>query len=128
MVYRSEFVDFAGSSGACGRFFVQDLALACAAETCRLVGALPNHLRSQQDQAVRAAARMPLAIAEGAGRQGRDPRHLWRVAYGTARETSAVVELLVALDAVDLAAGKALLGRLDRVQALLYKAIASVSG
>ena len=70
------------------RLVVQDLGLQVAAETCRLVGALPNHLRSQQDQAVRASARIPLAIAEGAGRQGRDRRHLWRVAYGTARETS----------------------------------------
>jgi four helix bundle protein len=74
---------------------MQDVGLQCAAETCRLVGSLPNHLRSQQDQAVRASARIPLAIAEGAGRQGRDRRHLWRVAYGTARETTAVVELLV---------------------------------
>ena len=54
------------------RLVVQDLGLQVAAETCRLVGALPNHLRSQQDQAVRASARIPLAIAEGAGRQGRD--------------------------------------------------------
>ena len=125
MVGSSDFVDFGSGRG---RFFVQDLSLECAAETCRLVGALPNHLRSQQDQAVRAAARMPLAIAEGAGRQGRDRRHMWRIAYGTARETSAVVELLVALDAVDVQAGKTLLSRLDRVQALLWKAIASVAG
>ena len=81
MVGSSDFVDFGSGRG---RFFVQDLSLECAAETCRLVGALPNHLRSQQDQAVRAAARMPLAIAEGAGRQGRDRRHMWRIAYGTA--------------------------------------------
>jgi four helix bundle protein len=107
---------------------MQDVALQCAAETCRLVGSLPNHLRSQQDQAVRASARIPLAIAEGAGRQGRDRRHLWRVAYGTARETTAVVELLVALEVVDIAAGRALLGRLDRVQAMLWRAIASVAG
>ena len=110
------------------RFVVQDVALQCAAEACRLVGSLPNHLRSQQDQAVRASARIPLAIAEGAGRQGRDRRHLWRVAYGTARETTAVVELLVTLEVVDIADGQALLGRLDRVQAMLWRAIASVAG
>ena len=110
------------------RLVMQDVGLQCAAETCRLVGSMPNHLRSQQDQAVRASARIPLAIAEGAVRQGRDRRHLWRVAYGTARETTAVVELLVALEVVDIDAGRALLGRLDRVQAMLWRAIASVAG
>ena len=110
------------------RLVMQDVAFQCAAEACRLVGSLPNHLRSQQDQAVRASARIPLAIAEGAGRQGRDRRHLWRVAYGTARETTAVVELLVTLEVVDIADGQALLGRLDRVQAMLWRAIASVAG
>ena len=117
-----------GSVGSGHRLVMQDLGLVCAAETCRLVAALPGHLRSQQDQAVRASARIPLAIAEGAGRQGRDRRHLWRVAYGTARETTAVVELLVALEVVDLDAGRALLARLDRVQAMLWGAIRSVAG
>jgi len=107
---------------------MQDVGLQCAAEACRLVGSLPKHLRSQRDQAVRASARIPLAIAEGAGREGDDRKHLWRVAYGTARETTAVIELLVALDVVDVDAGRSLLGRLDRVQAMLWRAIDSVNG
>ena len=125
----ARYLDSNGISKAGGhRLIMQDVGLQCAAETCRLVGSLPNHLRSQQDQAVRASARIPLAIAEGAGRQGRDRRHLWRVAYGTARETTAVVELLVALEAVDVDAGQSVLARLDRVQAMLWGAIRSIVG
>ena len=62
---------------------------------------------------------MPLALA--AGRTGRDRRHLYRIAYGTARETSAVATLLVEVEAVDAAEGRRILGLLDRVQALTWR-------
>ena len=99
---------------------VRRLAVEVAAEVCRLVGTVPPVLRSQQEQAVKAVARIPLAIAEGQGRTGRDALHLYRIAYSTAKETSAVVELLVALDAVEAAAGRVALVKLDRVQAMTW--------
>ena len=99
---------------------VQGLAVEGAAEGCRLTATVPPVLRSQQEQAVKAVARIPLAIAEGQGRTGRDALHLYRIAYGTAKETSAVVELLAALDAVDGAGAAVALRKLDRVQAMLW--------
>ena len=99
---------------------VQRLAVEVAAEVCRLAGAVPPLLRSQQEQAVKAVARIPLAIAEGQGRTGRDALHLYRIAYSTAKEASAVVELLVALEAIDGDGGRAVLVKLDRVQAMLW--------
>lgn len=99
---------------------VQRVGVEVAAEVCRLVGTVPPMLRSQQEQAVKAVARIPLAVAEGQGRTGRDALHLYRIAYATAKETTAVVELLVALDAVDGQVGRAVLVKLDRVQAMLW--------
>ncbi len=99
---------------------VQRLAVEVAAEVCRLVRTVPPALRSQQEQAIKAVARIPLAIAEGQGRVGRDALHLYRIAYSTSKETSAVVELLVALEALDASAGQGALLKLDRVQAMLW--------
>ena len=99
---------------------VQRLAIEVAGDVCRMAGTVPHMLKSQQEQAVKAVARIPLAIAEGQGRTGRDALHLYRIAYSTSRETSAVVELLAALDAIDAQAGRAVLVKLDRVQAMLW--------
>ena len=106
--------------GASG-LIAEELAADAAARVCRLVATVEPVWRSQQDQAIRAAARMPLALAEGAGRTGRDRRHLYRIGYGTARETSAVVTLLVRIGAVDATEGAAVLALLDRVQALTWR-------
>jgi len=49
---------------------------------------------------------------------------MWRcIAYSTAKETTAVVEVLSALDAVDQAGASAALLDLDRVQAMLWRLI-----
>jgi len=102
---------------------VQRLAVEVTARICRLVGGVPPMLRSQQEQAVKAVARIPLAIAEGQGRTGRDALHLYRIAYSTAKETTAVVEVLSALDAIDQAGASSALLDLDRVQAMLWRLI-----
>ncbi len=102
---------------------VQRLAVEVTARICRLVGGVPPMLRSQQEQAVKAVARIPLAIAEGQGRTGRDALHLYRIAYSRAKETTAVVEVLSALDAVDQAGASVALLDLDRVQAMLWRLI-----
>ena len=117
---RSEGAEAGGCRFRGSSLVVQRLAVEVAAEVCRLVEKVPPVLRSQQEQAVKAVARIPLAIAEGQGRTGRDALHLYRIGYGTAKEASAVVELLVALDAVDGAAGRAALVKLDRVQAMVW--------
>ena len=102
---------------------VQRVAVEVAAEVCRLVAGVPPMLKSQQEQAVKAVARIPLAIAGGQGRTGRDALHLYRIAYGTAKESTVVVEVLAALQAVDHTAAQAALLKLDRVQAMLWRLI-----
>jgi len=104
-------------------FHAHTVAVDAAARVIRLVAAVPPRLRELDDQATRAAARVPLSLAEGAGRRGRDREHHWRIAYGSAREAASAVELLVALGAVDAEQGREALAALDRVGAMTWRAL-----
>lgn len=53
------------------------------------------------DQAIRAVTSVPLNLAEGTGRNGRDRTHHRRIAYGSALEARTALELLVASGSVD---------------------------
>ena len=70
------------------------------------------------DQARRAMASVPLNLAEGAARNGKARLNHWRIALGSARETSSALRLLVGVGAVDSVRGQDLLKRLDRVQGM----------
>ena len=70
-----------------GRLLALDVAVSAAAQVTRLVQHVPAALKSQQDQAIRAAARVALAIAEGQGRLGRGGGPMTRPATGDAPVT-----------------------------------------
>lgn len=108
------------------RLLAYSVALDVAAQVVRLVEKVPAALKSQQDQAVRAVARVPLAIAEGQGRVGRDAVHYYRVVYSSAKEVSAVLQLLSAVGAVDGGKAGVALADLDRARALLWGLIRKV--
>ena len=75
---------------------------------------------SLADQLRRAAASVPLNLAEARRRRGRDRTHLWRVAAGSAAEARTALDVAVALgylDAADIADAWA---HLDRVLALTW--------
>ena len=73
------------------------------------------------DQLRRAATSVPLNIAEGNGRAGRDRAHHFRIASGSAREVRAALEVAEAWGYVVPVATAGALGDLDRVLAMLWK-------
>jgi four helix bundle protein len=101
--------------------YVHTLALQAATRVIPLVEGLPPRLKELDDQTVRAVMRVPAALSEGAGRKGRDRLHLFRIAYSSCKETSSLIELLIAVKAIDANAGREALAVLDRVQAMTWR-------
>ena len=91
-----------------------------AVGTITLMQTLPPALRSYQDQAIRSTGSVVLNLAEGAGRRGRDRARFWRVAFGSAKEAQAAVQVVVRAGQVDQTAGEALLRVLDKLAALTW--------
>jgi len=104
-------------------FDAHDLARDAAVLVIRLVRKAPPKLRSLTDQAVRAVTSVPLNLAEGAGRCGRDRAHHWRIAYGSALEARTALELLVATGSVDAEAAAIADAALDRVAAMAWRLV-----
>ena len=102
-------------------FQVLGMAQRAATQAVRLVQGVGGRLGSVADQVVSASVSVPLNLAEGAGRSGKDRMQHYRVAYGSAREASAGVALLQALGAVDASGAGAVLGLLDQVQAITWR-------
>ena len=63
-----------------GRLLAHDLALKAAGMVYRLVERVPPNSRDMADQARRASASVPLNLAEGSGRAGRDRLQHYRIA------------------------------------------------
>ena len=103
------------------RFEALDIALQASAEAMTLVDGIPAAMRPIGQQAVRAASSIVLNLAEGAGRVGRDRVHLFRIAYGSAKETSAALALLQRMGAIDSAQAEQTTSLLDRVQAMTWR-------
>ena len=102
-------------------FDAHDLARDAAIVVIKLVRRSPPAIRSLADQTVRAVTSVPLNLAEGAGRHGRDRVHHWRIAYGSALEARTALELLVATGYVDAEAAAAADALLDRVAAMAWR-------
>ena len=109
------------SSSVTFRFEALEVALQASAETVGLTGGLGVSLRPIGQQIVRSSSSMVLNLAEGAGRVGRDRAHLFRVAYGSAKETSAAVALLQRMGAVNSERAQKASDLLDRVQAMTWR-------
>ena len=102
-------------------FDAHDAARDAAIVVLRLVRHAPPALRTLTDQTVRAVTSVPLNLAEGAGRRGRDRLHHWRIAYGSALEARTALELLVTTGSVDAEAAEAADALLDRVAAMAWR-------
>jgi len=102
-------------------FDAHDLARDAAILVLGLVRRAPPTLRALTDQTVRAVTSVPLNLAEGAGRRGRDRLHHWRIAYGSVLEARTALELLVATGSVDAEAAAAADALLDRVAAMAWR-------
>jgi len=102
-------------------FEALDLARDAAILVLRLVRRSPPTVRALTDQTVRAVTSVPLNLAEGAGRRGRDRIHHWRIAYGSALEARTALEMLVASGSVDAEAAASAEELLDRVSAMTWR-------
>jgi len=104
-------------------FDAHDVARHAAIVVLRLVRQAPPVFRALTDQTVRAVSSVPLNLAEGAGRRGRDRLHHWRIAYGSALEARTALELLVATGSVDAEAAAEAWDLLDRVAAMAWRLV-----
>ena len=97
-----------------------DLALEVTKDTLKLL----DHVHAPGDvvdQARRAAISIPLNIAEGAGRIGRDRKYHFTIAYGSGRELAAALDIIRVLGKVDEAKIETLSRMLDRVNGLVWR-------
>ena len=106
-----------------GRFIAYELSLEAASQVFQLVEKVKPSAANLADQARRSASSIPLNLAEGNGRVGRDRLHHFRIAHGSAREASSCIELLVAIGAVDRAEGGEVIELLDRVKAITWRLV-----
>jgi len=104
-------------------FDAHDVARDAAILVIQLVRQTPPALRALTDQTVRAVCSVPLNLAEGAGRRGRDRVHHWRIAYGSALEARTAIELLIATGSVDDQAAAEAAALLDRVAAMAWRLV-----
>jgi four helix bundle protein len=65
-----------------------------------LVGRTPRGTSELVDQLRRAALSIPLNIAEGTGKEGRDAARYYRIARGSALECAAVLDAMEALGVI----------------------------
>ena len=77
--------------------------------------------RSLHDQMRSAASSIPLNLAEGRRRLGRDRAHSWRIAAGSAEELRAALRVALAWGDVEATEVSEALDLLDRVLAMLWR-------
>ena len=82
---------------------------------------VPAAYRDLGDQATRAVTSVALNLAEGSGRSGRDRFNHFHIAYGSALEASAALEILAAVGGVQAGAAEQALALLDRTRAMLWR-------
>ena len=77
---------------------------------------MPRGYAELADQLRRAALSIPLNIAEGSGREGRDAARLYGIARGSALECAAVLD---AMEALGLLPGAALTEERDLIERIV---------
>ena len=86
-----------------------------------LLARLATHDADLAKQLRRAAASVPLNIAEANQRTGKDRPHLFRVALGSAAECAACLDVAVALGYLAAPEVAAALALVDRVRAMTFR-------
>jgi len=80
-------------------------------------------LKPVADQFIRAASSAALNLAEGSGHVGASRKHHWRIAYGSALESSSALGLLHAAGKVDPKRASEVEALLDRCRAMTWRLI-----
>ncbi len=102
-------------------FDALEVSLALASSLRRPLAALRAVDRPLHDQIHRALVSIPLNLAEGRERTGRDRNYHWRVAAGSAQEVRAGLRVAIALGMLETKDLTEALALLDRVCAMLYR-------
>jgi len=102
-------------------FDALDIAHQVIRELRPLVAAIAASDPDLARQIRKAATSVPLNVSEGRQRAGKDRKHLWRIAAGSAAETVEALHAAVSWGYVDDAAAVAALASLDRVRAMLWR-------
>jgi len=102
-------------------FDAYDRALQLLACLVPVVAKLRTHDPDLARQLRRAAMSVQLNIAEANGRDGKDRRHLFRVAYASAGEVVAALDGAVAFALVSRELVQPALELVDRVRAMTYR-------
>ena len=100
-------------------FQVLEVSIEMVAAMAPVIARIRRNDRSMADQLRRAAASVPMNIAEGNRRAGRDRLHHFRVAAGSADEVRTGLRVAAALDG-RVTDTTACLALLDRVLAMLW--------
>lgn len=103
------------------KFETHEVALAWAAELRPCLEAIGRCDPDLGRQLRRAAASVPLNLAEGAQRRGRDRMHLYRIAAGSAAEAEAALRLASAWGFVDSKEMDRVEALADRLRAMQYR-------
>jgi four helix bundle protein len=106
---------------AASTFQVLEVAHSLVDALCEPVTALSRHNRSLADQLLRAASSVPLNIAEGNRRVGKDRLHIWRQAAGSADEVRAALRVAISWRQLRAAEVAPALECCDRVLAMLWR-------
>ena len=101
-------------------FVAYDNALECIRRVKPLVAAIAKHDPSLADQLLRAASAVPLDVAEGGRRSGKDPARLYRMGAGSAAESIACLDVALAWGWLTDAQCAAARASFDRELALLH--------
>ena len=102
-------------------FDAYDVALQILKLLRSVLAQLRQNDRSLTDQTQRAAQSMVLNVAEGRRRLGRDRKHLFSIALGSAAEVRAALEVACALGHVAADSVGEPLALLDREVAMLWR-------
>ena len=75
-------------------FVALEKASAAANVALALSLSVPSRMRPLADQLIRCSSSVPANLSEGHGRTGKSRRHLWQIAYGSAKESDVFLKLL----------------------------------
>ena len=101
-------------------FVAYDVSLEMIAAVGPAISAVAKRDRSLADQMRRAASSVPLNVAEGSRRAGRDRKHCYRIAAGSAHELRTALRVAETWGYVERGSAQSVDALLDRELALLW--------
>ncbi len=103
------------------RFDAFNVSLELVRGVRSLLPGIRKHSASLARQLTDSSCSVPLNVAEGRRRVGRDRPHLWRVAAGSAEECRAILYTAEAIGYLNMDDIRSLLESIDRILAMLWR-------